>query len=177
MSQHDFNKPVEWYKDEAGFAEELARGRKTQIRIAMRLIPLGLWVRVEPFKERKGLASQDPKCQDDQDVEVEGGHMLEVKGRALKFEGAGDYPYPTVFLGRESRWNARKKLPCAVVIVSEITDATLVIPYDTRPQWEKNETFDRRRQFIEHGLGAPLSCVVSWERLVEHLTKRKHKNL
>lgn len=168
---HDFQKPVEWYNDEAGFAEELARGRKTQFRVAMRLIPLGLFVKVEKFKDRKGLASNDPACQNDEDVVIEGGHMLEVKGRAIEFTEVEpcDFPYETVFLGAERRWNERKKKPCAVVIVSEVTDAMLVIPYATRSLWIPNETFDRRRKFVEHGLGAPRSCVVSWDRLIKHI--------
>jgi hypothetical protein len=170
----DFSNRTAWIDDESGFARELARGRKTQIRVAMRLLPLGLWLRVGGLLERNGIASQDEECQNEGDVEIEGNHLLEVKGRDLEFTSRDDYPYPTVIVCAQRRWINRGRKPCAIIIVSEITDEVLVIPGNSSAEWTESKKHDRIRDIDFMALEAPLSCVTTWERLVAHIKERKH---
>jgi hypothetical protein len=168
----DFNDRVAWINDEAGFAKQLARGRKTQIRIAMRLLPLGHWVRMGPLAERKS-AKRDGTL-DDADLEISGGHLLEVKGRNLAFTCVEDYPYETIFVCAKRRWDNRSGKPCAIIIVSEITDAAIVIPSSSRRLWTETTTHDRVRDIDFTALCAPRNSVATWDQLLEHLRTKEH---
>jgi hypothetical protein len=164
--------PLAWYEDEARFAAQLARGRRAEIQIGMELLPLGLAVRIGALLPRDGLASLDERCRDQADIEVEGGHLLEVKARGFSFTAPHDYPYPTAYVGAARRWFERRRFPCSVVLVSEITGAVVVAPTFTRASWTVERAHDSHRDFVEESLAVPRELLVTKERFLTHLCAR-----
>lgn len=157
-----------WYDDEAGFASELARGRKNELRVAMRILPLGLSVKVGSFWFREEVG-KDERAADQNDIEVEGGHLVEVKGTRFAFTSADDFPYDPAFVMSLRRWQARTVKPCCVVVISEATDAMFVIATSTHGQWVVQRKLDRRRGFVEEFLAAPRRLLLPEARLLAHL--------
>lgn len=159
---------VEWIKDDAGFREELLRGRKTELRVALDLMEHGHVVGVgrcelrESFEDRHNFA-------DEKDVVVQPGHVIEVKSRSIAFTSSEDYPYPTAFVCATRRWKARTKKPCAVVLYSEPTGAKLVIPTRSREQWTVTHFNDSRRGFNEEAFEIARELLRPWDALLSHL--------
>jgi len=135
----------------------------------VRLLPLGRWLKVGELWLREGRAGDDPRCADQPDIQVEGGHLLEVKGRGFAFTSPEDYPYSTAFLGSTRRWQARTILPCCVVLFSEPTGKLLVVPTSTRSRWVIEQSFDTRRGFTEQSWAAPRELLLPEARLLSHL--------
>jgi len=161
-----------WFDDETRFAAELARGRRGELRVAMKLLPLGLWIRIGPAQWRDGTHSWEERREqfaDEVDLELEGGHLLEVKARNLTFTCAEDYPYSTVWVGATKRWRARTRMPCGVVILSEPTDAVIIVPTSTREYWTVESGFDSVRGFMEQAYAIARERAVNEDRLLAHL--------
>jgi hypothetical protein len=160
---------TDWFADEEAFARQLARGRRTELAVAAPLLPLGLWMRVGRLQPRHGLANHDDTLTDQADIEIEGGHLLEIKARNFPFTGPDDYPYDTALIGAVRRWTTRPHQPCAVIIISEPTGAAIVIPTNTRPDWTTEDHYDTHRHFTETSYAAPRHTYLHWHRLITHL--------
>ncbi len=165
--------PLQWYEDEDAFARELARGRRGEILIASRLLPLGLWIRINRPRLRTDIADRSD-FYSDIDIEVEGGHLLEVKYRNFAFTSPDDFPFDTVFLGAERRWEERTTKPCALVITSEPTGEAVIVPGASEPRWLTAPARDGVRGFTDQTRQAPREVLLSWQRLISHL-ERSHQ--
>jgi hypothetical protein len=166
----------DWHPD---WPEWLKRGHRAELTVAARLLPLGLWIKVDPLEVnpaawRETTLPGDPLVQylNQADIAIEGGHCLEVKGRRLRFTSPADYPYPTAYVGKTRRWEARKHLPCSVVLVSEITGEAIVVPVCTRTSWiRETPKADRLQGYVTESFAAPRSALRGWETLLLHLSK------
>jgi len=161
-----------WYDDEAAFARELTRGRKSQVRVAVDLLVGGLGVRVGRLQWRDGdlpMSERYEQFKDEEDVFVEGGHLLEIKGRSLRFTSPDDYPFKTAYVGSVRRWSQRTVLPCAVVLLSEPTGNWVVAPTLLRHEWVVERSRDHVRGFDEESYACPTEFLLPAEWLIGHL--------
>lgn len=161
---------AKWIEDDAAFARELARGRRTELQVAIRLLPLGLPVRIDAIEFRESFSARGDRFVDQADIEV-GDHLLEVKSRGIEFTSLDDYPYETAFVGSVRRWNARTKTPCAVVLFSEPTGECLIVPTVTQDEWAEVEAMDSDRGFVETSYAVHKRWLRPWSRLVQHVQK------
>ena len=161
-----------WYAQQQAALDDLLRGRRTELAIALDLLLHGFTIRIstlDPWGVRDYAS--------DFDIEANG-VLVEVKGRAIEFSSPADYPYPTIFLGSESQWLARLKLgttPEAIVVVSEKTGARLVVPRSSASTW----VIDPHGRDVITGAAvvsyaAPRECARDFVDLVDWLGN--HKN-
>lgn len=160
---------AEWFEDEQSFAQQLARGRRGEFQIAASLLPLGKWLRVGPLEFRENVG--DPHFKDQKDLEVEGGHLLEVKSRGIAFTSPEDFPYPTALVGTVSRWRKRAKMPCVVISLSELTGEFVVASTAYMDQWVTEETWDSHRGIRELNLAVPKRLLLPSDQLHHHLSR------
>lgn len=158
-----------WFEDELAFAAQLARGRRGEFAIASALLPTGRWLRVNSLNFRETFADRHD-FHDETDLEIEGGHRIEIKSRSFKFTGPDDYPYPTAFVGAVRRWRERQIPPCAVVLLSEVTSRAVVVAVSTRDQWVIERRRDSHRGFVEESYAVPRRLLLPWSRLVTHIS-------
>lgn len=154
---------------DAAFYEQLTRGRRGEVRIGFDLLIAGFRVKIGELEMRETYADRVAFL-DEVDIEVED-KMLEVKSRALDFTGPEDYPFSTVFVGAVRRWEARERMPDAVVVISETGLGRIVIPTRTRPEWVIEERRDSHRGFDERSYGAPRPTWRTWDALVDWLRR------
>jgi hypothetical protein len=151
---------------ERNFAEDIKRGRATELAVAGDLEARGFDVAVP----ESGWVPEDKDNQ--ADLIVESKAILEVKARGFRFRGPWDYPYPTAFLGSVDRWQRRTVLPAAVVLVSEKTGAKLAVWTDTMDDWETEARHDKYRNKDEVSYAAPRRLLWRWKPFVEELRRR-----
>lgn len=162
---------VRWADDEKGFLAELSRGRKTEMKIAVDLLARGHEVKLGGLFLRESKEETD-EFSDQADITVNGGVILEVKSRGIAFTSAGDYPYPTAFVGAVRRWDKRGLLPFATVLLSEKTGIPLVVPTSTRKEWTQETVFDRHRGYPETCYCIAKRALKSWEWLLDELAAK-----
>lgn len=101
----------------------------------------------------------------DTDIMV-GDKTIEVKSRTgtCPFTGPEDFPFKDVFVETSGGWEAKQKKPDYYVIVSQITGGMIVIPGDTRDQWNCRSIYDKACGFKTKTLVADKSLMkpVSW---------------
>jgi len=98
---------------------------------------------------------------------------IEVKSRRLAFRNdPTTYPYGTAFVDTVIGWDKKNPRPLAVVLVSQITDAMLVVPVSTQPKWTQHAAFDRVRQINENWYQVKRSDLKTFNELVFWLKDR-----
>lgn len=99
---------------------------------------------------------------------------IEVKSRRLRFtDDPSTYPYATAFVDTVSGWNKKQPKPLAVVLVSQLTTAKLVVPVSTQSQWGRVNAYDRVRQFQENWYTVNKQLLVPFPQLVKWLYDRQ----
>jgi hypothetical protein len=99
---------------------------------------------------------------------------IEVKSRRLKFTNdPTSYPYLTAFVDTVQGWDKKSPKPLAVVLVSQITSAKLVIPVSTQSQWGRVNAYDRVRHFRENWYTVNKTALTPFPQLVEWLLDRQ----
>lgn len=94
---------------------------------------------------------------------------LDVKSRNIAFTSPADYPYETALVDTVSGWQAKPRKPAAIVLVSQITSAMLVIPTSTEPGWTTRRRHDRVRGMDDRFLEIPRGMLVQLSPLVDWL--------
>lgn len=101
---------------------------------------------------------------------------LEVKSRRLNFNSNPEsYPFPTALVDTIYGWEQKAKTPLAVVLISQQTNAMLVIPPSTKDSWTEFSSFDKARQIHETWYECPKSKLVRVEELVQFLLDRQQR--
>lgn len=155
--------------DAAGFRDELERGQAIEDLVAGDLEAEGFEVErglVEWLSERDAVLAGSLTNEPDLLV---AGKRIEVKGRDLRFTGRDDYPFPTAFVGRRSRWDRRADDVLAVVLVSTVTRARVVAYVADRERWVVEECFDRITRREETSYACPREWLGTWPGLVRVL--------
>lgn len=161
--------------DEAGFRLELERGQATEDLVAADLEAEGFVVErglVEYLSERDAVIAGSLTNEPDL---VVAGRRIEVKGRDLRFVDRDDYPFPTAFVGRQSRWDRRSDAVLAVVLVSTITGGRVVAYGADRANWIVEECFDRITRRQESSYACPRALLGTWPGLVRVLHRYSEK--
>lgn len=162
--------------DAAGFRHELERGQATEDVIAADLETLGFPVErglVEYLSEREAVIAGS--LTNEPDLRV-AGRRLEVKGRDLRFTSREDYPFPTAFVGRKSRWDRRSDGVLAVILVSTCTGARVVAYVADRDEWLVEACFDRITRRDELSYACPRDRLGTWSGLVRVLSRYESAN-
>jgi hypothetical protein len=158
----------EWIENDALFRQQLVRGRRAEFSLAVDLLDRGFGVKLGRLEFRE--AYGQPGFENQADVLVGGGHLLEVKARSLEFHSPEDFPFATINVCALNRWRRRERKPCAFVFLSEPTGAWLVLPLVTQDRWDVATTHDPQRGISEYRvMRAPRSCLVPYEAFLLHL--------
>ena len=107
---------------------------------------------------------------------------LEVKSRRLTFDSNPEsYPFKTALVDTVYGWETKAKTPLAVILISQWTNAMLVVPPSTKDSWTHFSSYDKTRKIHETWYECPKSKLAPIEDLVEFLANRqelmsKHKD-
>lgn len=127
------------------FAEHAKIGQTWAEHVAQDLNKYGIDCKATPLEFAKSVADR-ARFENEQDIVLEKG-CLEVKSRRLKFtDDPESFPYPTAFVDTIFGWEKKSPFPLAVILVSQITEAKLVVPVSTYEKWGKQHSFDRIRK-------------------------------
>lgn len=161
----------DWFKNDALFEDELRRGHSWAQRLAEALTAQGLTVDLTPLVLRERIEDrQDFANEGDLVVRTARGRLLiESKSRDLAFTSVEDYPYSTALVDTVSGWDQKQDKPWAVVLTSQITEARLVIPVSSKPEWRQVERFDNVRQIRDKFYEVERCRLRPFEELVDRL--------
>ncbi len=174
MTDSTAQHPSRWMANVQLFSSELREGHRWAEMIGRRLEECGYPVRVTPLKLRDSIA-EIPEYEDEFDIVVgeDGGpqFVVESKSRRLGFsEDPSSYPYPTAFVDTCSGWDAKVTKPRAIVLVSQLTGAMLVIPVrQSRPRWTVTRTYDRVRGIRDNWYLVPAADLMPMQTLLDWL--------
>lgn len=102
---------------------------------------------------------------------------LEVKSRNLSFTANPlSFPYETAYVDTVSGWNKKTPPPLAVIVVSQITQAKLVIPTTTKPYWRQRRSFDRVRQYSDTWYTVHRTHLRPFDALVQWLLEKQERH-
>ena len=162
---------IPWHKNDALFKQLQGMGRAFEGLVAAHLIASGIGVRVEPMRTRPSVESRK-LYRDIRDIiaicpaglEAE----IEVKSRAVSFSSASDFPHASIFVDAKELID-EKGPPTAVVCVSQVTGAMIVIPESSRPYWFEKTSFDRVRKIERTWYVCPNQYLKTFDDLIQFL--------
>jgi len=97
---------------------------------------------------------------------------IEIKSRDLEFTSVEDFPYPSVFVDTVSGWAAKKPKPLAVVVLSQHSESTIVVPKSSLHKWAKIRAVDH----VRHIEDLWYSCPIGECKQLQDLVDWYHKN-
>lgn len=161
-----------WLQNDGLFKEQLAIGHRWAEHVVSILTAAGLDAEATPMSVRATVEDRGQYAQE-LDIVVEG-IRVECKSRKLRFtDSPSSYPYRTAFLDTVSGWDAKETKPTAVVLVSQLTGACLVIPVRTsRDSWTTRAIHDRVRNIDERCYECPRELLLPMATFVDWLAKR-----
>ncbi len=153
------------------FQRDLVRGHSLHTVVALRFLDAGLWVRLPPLQVAPEFGDRHDYL-DTTDVQtIHRSKVVHVEVKSTRFEfteGGADFRFARPFVMTEAAWEAKDPRPVAVVLVSQPTKATAVIPASTAPSWTVRRTMDQRRGYEDNFLTVsrdqlrPLSALIEW---------------
>ena len=160
--------PHWWRGNDALALQELETGYRYQYLVGERLRLAGLSVGL-PELEIAETAEEALAFAQERDLTVNG-HVLEVKSRALYFTSPSDFPFETAIVDTVRGWDQKQPEPLAVVMVSQSTEAMVVLPVRrSRSAWTTAILRDRVRDLTDTFYLAPRSSLVPFSSLVRFL--------
>ena len=165
---------IPWHKNDALFRQLQGMGRAFEGIVAAHLIASGIGVRVEPMRTRPSVESRK-SYRDIRDIvaicpagfEAD----IEVKSRAVECTSAEDFPHASIFVDAKEIVD-EKGPPTAVVCVSQVTGAMLVIPESSRPHWFEKTSIDRVRKIKRTWYVCPNEYLKTFDELLIFLNAR-----
>lgn len=126
----------------ANFRKRLAIGQDTELRVADKLTADGIVV-VRPEYPEGMPTSYYTKHQ----IDLLGNdHILEVKGRNLRFTGVDDYPYDTIFVSAKKAFDGKDRKPDYYLTVANGSLDIIALPVEeTISRWTVEVTADHSR--------------------------------
>lgn len=167
--------PNKWGYDDNLFRKEAHIGQTFSQKVAAYLNSRNILCEATELEFAKDVADRERFKKHEQDIIFHKfGGCLEVKSRRLKFNSDPDsYPYGTALVDTVSGWDAKERIPLAVVLISQETDAMLVIPPSTKESWRHFSSFDKIRRINETWYECPKSNLVHMDRLIEFLAQKQ----
>jgi len=161
------------YEQMGGFAEHAKIGQTWADHVAQDLNQHGIDCKATPLELAKDIADR-ARFENEQDITFSShSGCLEVKSRNLRFtDDPQSFPYATAFVDTVSGWEKKSPFPLAVVLVSQITEAKLVVPVSTYEKWGKQHSFDRIRNYSDVWYTVNKSYLRSYSDLKAWLTAR-----
>lgn len=158
----------------AVFRSEAAIGQQWSQKVASTLNNLGVNCYATPLEFATSVEDR-ARFENEQDVIFTSQTgCIEVKSRRLKFtDDPNSYPYDTAFVDTVLGWDKKNPKPLAVVLVSQLTAAKLVIPVSTQQQWGRVNAYDRVRHFRENWYTVNKTMLTPFSQLVEWLQNRQ----
>lgn len=124
------------------FGKALRTGNEYELKVAHRLMKEGFYCSMPQLIE--GSATAEYTTHQKDVIVLAGGRpaVLEVKSRNLRFTGPEDYPFKTVFIDTVSGFDSKAVTPDVVVIISQQTEAIMIIPVkSTRQHWTEETKY------------------------------------
>lgn len=161
--------------DHQAFLANLVKGQRAEVVVALRLLLLGLTVRLDPRREDlRPTPAGYSRFSDDTDILVEGCYRVEVKSSTYRFTSPEDWPFPWgAYMWAKARWDEAAEHPHAFVLFSEPTGAALAVNGDSHPEWFVTENNDHRRERLSKPiLCAPPHLIRPFDELTRYLVRR-----
>lgn len=145
------------------FRQALQTGRRYELLVASKLLEEGFWVRT-PVMAEDSTTEEYTQRQQDLIVGVGGRNaVIEVKSRALKFNDLNDFPFDSVFIDTVSGWDKKAVTPGTVLIISQPTEAILVVPVkSTMKHWTEEKKYIPSRGYKETSYAIDPALTKSW---------------
>lgn len=162
---------TDWHRNDALLAAQLTEGHRYAEVVGAGFRTAGLTVEVTPPSMRATIA--DRHAYDDEADLLVAGRIIEVKSRGFHFtDDPASFPFPTAFVGTVAAWSAKQRPRCAVVLISQSTEAMLVAPLSSRAEWVEVSNVDRVRRISVRSLAVPRAALRRFAELVVWLHER-----
>ena len=126
----------DWVKTDELFCDPQARGDRWAILVAERLNRAGLVTDLASARVGANIDGGHRFADERNLVVSSSGAVIDVECRNFPFfEEPTSYPYPTVFVDTVRSWQVREPRPIAIVLISQVTRAMLVISAETKNKW------------------------------------------
>lgn len=159
------------------FAREVIIGHRWSNHVARCLNDLKISCTASPLEIEPDPLKRS-RFENEQDVvfSLINGH-LEVKSRNLVFsDDPASFPYSEAFVDTVIGWDKKDPKPLAVVLVSQITKAKIVIPTSTSPDWGMKRARDRVRNISENWYIVRRSSMKPFSELVDWLLIKQERH-
>lgn len=162
-----------WLQNDALFLQELQKGRRFELMLALQLLEQGLIVQAptqintDPKRDRSDYLQQHDLIVSPHWAARP--RVLEVKSRDLKFTCPQDYPYESAYVDTLAGWKRKDPKPVEIVIVSQITGSAVVCPVSSQKVWRIQEFHDFQRQISDRAWTVPRDELKSFDELVRWL--------
>lgn len=163
---------MRWSENDELFKAELREGHVWAERVGDAFYATGCVVMVTTLQVRDTIGDAS-RWASEVDMTVDG-FPVEVKSRRLTFgTDPATYPYASAIVDTVDGWEAKKHSPLAVVLVSQVTSAMLVVPTKTRPLWCRRTVWDHVREIHCTNYECPRDRLVRFDTLTDWLRERR----
>ena len=163
-----------WLENDALFRHHLEHGHRMAELVAGAIREHGIAVQVTPLRWREHVSERGAFADEhDLTVGTRCPCRVDVKSQSRAFTSPADWPFPRAFVDTVAGWDAKTHKPSAVVLVSDVTGAALVVPGSSRELWERHTAYDSVRGFTETFYALPPSHLRSFVQFVDWLRQRE----
>lgn len=150
-----------------------ALGHSYSRYVTDRLNDVGVNAELQPLEFARDKADRRRFTLHEKDVMTSAG-VLEVKSSSRVFtDDPCDYPAPTLIVDTLHGFTSKIRKPIAYCMVSQKTNAIVVVPVSSQPSWCVQNLYDRHRELYDDFLIADRRVLRSFGDLVEWL-RGKH---
>ena len=157
------------------FFKEIREGHRWQLWAGFQFLTEGFIVQVPVLKIRPNRQEIDSYT-DEGDIYIwrnntkEEFLRFECKSRNLSFTTNQDYPFPTAFVDRVNTWRRKaKKVPAAILLISQVTGVILAIPTWTQHKWFIKDAHDSVRGYRRQYYMVQSAHLVNWDTLISQI--------
>lgn len=162
--------PIPWQENDELFKKFLEEGHFFAGLVADQLRAKGISCIQPRLPFRKDISENRFYAENDQDLLVTTKRrVVEVKSRNLEFTKPEDYPFSTAFTVAVDRWKMKKVKPVAVVLISQITCAAVVVPTSSKSSWTTSRHRDRVRNAESFQYAAPKEKIKPFDEFCDWL--------
>jgi predicted 2-oxoglutarate/Fe(II)-dependent dioxygenase YbiX len=144
-------------------------GHKYSRLVTQRLQDCGVEAELQPLEFARDEQDRERFTLHEKDIVTAAG-VLEVKSSSRVFgDDPFDYPASSLIVDTLHGFNAKVRKPVAYCMVSQATQAMLVVPVSSRHEWWVQNLYDRKREIYDDFLLANKSVLRSFAELVDWL--------
>jgi len=153
------------------FFRELDKGYAMEAEVAARLGQAGVCVEHAPMQVRETY-EQRARFRNQKDLLLPDGQVIEVKSSSRPFTCCDDVQFANVHVAEVQAWERKDPTPVAVVLVSQVTKAMVVIPTRSRRSWITATVHDQVRNVDQTVYQCPRGQLREWPNFVAWLLAR-----